>query len=282
MTEVAVDKFKHDAMMPLFDQKMNKIIDGIDWSTKDYEFGRIESSLKTMTQYSSGGLYSEHVIPEFTPISHQLRIGACGPNAVVDMFEILDGLDGMDKVEQMSRLWLYWLARYLVGDTDKDEGSYLRANLHQCNKVGLVLESDFPYVETNLYPEKIEADLYTMASNNRIEGFYSLGSNGKQRGDEIELAVRTNHPVVFGTAVSEQFTKYRGGGQVWGIPSSIKGFHAMLIVGVRYQAGRRQFLLRNSWGKDWGDNGRVWVDEDYVLWSKSSDFWVGTKMLTWN
>ncbi len=280
--EPALNKFKHDAMMPLFDRKMDKLIDGIDWSEKDWGFERIESSLKTMTQYSSGGLYSEHVIPEYTPVSDQYSMGACGPNAVVDMFEILDGLDGTDKVEQMSRLWLYWLARYLVGATDEDEGSYLRANLHQCNKVGMLLESDFPYVETNLYPEHIDTDLYTMASNNRIEGFYRLTSEGKQLADEIELSVRTNHPVVFGTGVSEEFTKFRGGDQTWGPPSLLKGFHAMLVVGVRYVYGRREFLLRNSWGKHWGNNGHVWVSEDYITWKKSSDFWVGTKMLSWN
>lgn len=279
MTEPIVDKFKHDVFMPLFDEKLNKLVDGIDWSTKDYKFAQAKPALEQITKFE--GLYSEHIIPELTPISDQLKIGACASNACMDMFEILDGLEGADTVEQMGRLWLYWLARYLVGDTDKDEGSYIRANLHQLRKVGAILEADFPYEYSNVFPVKVEADLYTMASNNRIESFYSITSEGKQRADEIELCLRTNHPVVFGTGVSSGFTMYRGGGQVWFPPSDIKGYHAMLIVGVRYQGGQRQFLLRNSWAKSWGDNGHVWVDESYITWNKSVDFWVGTKMLTW-
>ena len=277
--ERVVDKFKFDVFMPLYDRELDKLIDGIDWSLKDYKFERAKPALEQITKFA--GLYSEHIIPEHTPVSDQMNIGACASNACVDMFEILDGLEGSDAVEQMSRLWLYWLARYLVGDTDKDGGSYIRANLHQLRKVGAILESDFPYEYANLYPKQVDADLYTMASNNRIESFYSITSEGKQRADEIELAVRTNHPVVFGTGVSSAFTRYRGGGQVWTPPSDIHGYHAMLIVGVRYQGGQRQFLLRNSWSKSWGDNGHVWVDESYITWNKSVDFWVGTKMLTW-
>ncbi len=277
--ERVIDKFKHDALMPVYDHELERLIDGIDWSEKDYDFEQAKASLEQISKFE--GLYSEHVIPEFTPVSDQLNIGACASNAVIDMFEILDGLEGTDTVEQMARLWLYWLARYYVGDTDKDEGSYIRANMHQLRKVGAVLEADFPYEHANLFPKRVEADLYTMASNNRIESFYRLMSAGKQRADEVELAVRTNHPVVFGTGVNQAFTKYRGGGQVWPPPDSIEGYHAMLIVGVRYQGGQRQFLLRNSWSKAWGDNGHVWVSEEYITWLKSHDFWVGTKMLTW-
>jgi hypothetical protein len=194
------------------------------------------------------------------------------------MMEILDGLDGTDKVEQLSRLFLYWLARYLVGDTAKDDGSFIRANFHQLRKVGVVLESDFPYDYKNLFPEQVDLDLYTMASNNRLNGFYRLTSAGEQLAMESEIATRTNHPIVFGTPVSEEFTKYTGGGHVWVPPETWKGRHAMLIVGVRYKDGRRQFLIRNSWGKHWGDNGHCWFDESYITWHETRDKWVGTKM----
>lgn len=38
------------------------------------------------------------------------------------------------------------------------------------------------------------------------------------------------------------------------------GFHAMAIVG--YSDDREAFLFMNSWGKEWGDNGFVWVGYD--------------------
>ena len=265
-----------DKDMTLFDHK-NKTRKIVDWGYKDRQFGQIRGALKQKA--SSWELWSEHIIPEFTPISNQFNIGSCVANAWCDMLEILDGLEGTDVVEQLSRLFLYWLARYLHGDTHLDEGTFLRSAAYQLRKVGVVLEKDFPYELANVFPKQVDLDLYTMASNNRIEGFYRLVSYGKQLADEIELAVRTNHPVVFGTPVSEDFKQYRGGGDVFSRPANDVGRHAMIIVGVRYVNGERQFLLRNSWGKDWGEDGHAWVTEDYITWDETQDMWVGTRML---
>lgn len=264
-----------DRDMVLYDHK-NKVSVPINWKEKDWDFNRIRSSFKQKTP--SWEIWSEHIIPEFTPVSNQLDIGSCASNAVADMMEILDGLDGNDEVEQLSRLWLYWLARYLVGDTDKDEGSYIRANFHQLTKVGIIPEKHFPYLHANVYPKQVELDLYTMASNNRLTGFYRLTSIDAQRAMEVELAVRTNHPITFGTPVNTDFTKYSGGGQVWFPPeNSWAGRHAMLVTGVRYVNASRQFLVRNSWGKNWGEFGHCWMDESYIMWAETQDLWVGTK-----
>lgn len=40
------------------------------------------------------------------------------------------------------------------------------------------------------------------------------------------------------------------------------GFHAMAVVG--YQADTREFLLRNSWGTRWGDQGHAWVPMSFI------------------
>jgi hypothetical protein len=37
--------------------------------------------------------------------------------------------------------------------------------------------------------------------------------------------------------------------------------HAMSIVGYRVQANGTYFLLKNSWGKSWGDQGYAWIHE---------------------
>jgi hypothetical protein len=47
-------------------------------------------------------------------------------------------------------------------------------------------------------------------------------------------------------------------------PAQIEGGHAILFAGYRHKDGQRQFLVHNSWGKDWGDGGYAWVSENAV------------------
>ena len=37
--------------------------------------------------------------------------------------------------------------------------------------------------------------------------------------------------------------------------------HAVVLSGYRTRNGRREFLMHNSWGEDWGEGGYAWVSE---------------------
>ena len=42
--------------------------------------------------------------------------------------------------------------------------------------------------------------------------------------------------------------------------------HAMLIIGydINYQ-GHKVFIIQNSWGKTWGDGGKLYIDMDCLM-----------------
>ncbi|WP_160089807.1 C1 family peptidase [Pseudomonas sp. 9AZ] len=41
--------------------------------------------------------------------------------------------------------------------------------------------------------------------------------------------------------------------------------HAVVAVGLGHDAhGETWFLIRNSWGKDWGQNGHAWIPAAYI------------------
>lgn len=49
------------------------------------------------------------------------------------------------------------------------------------------------------------------------------------------------------------------------------GYHAVAVVGYDEKAG--YFLIRNSWGEDWGDNGHAWLK--FADWKRNmSDVWL--------
>jgi C1A family cysteine protease len=64
---------------------------------------------------------------------------------------------------------------------------------------------------------------------------------------------------------------------------SIRGGHAMMTVGyddnkiitneVDGTQTRGAFLIRNSWGTQWGDNGYGWLPYEYVRIVLAQDWW---------
>jgi hypothetical protein len=56
--------------------------------------------------------------------------------------------------------------------------------------------------------------------------------------------------------VGEQGSKY-----VPEFTESAKGGHAFSLVGYTHVENERYFLVKNSWGERWGDNGYAWIHE---------------------
>jgi hypothetical protein len=269
-----VGKLLPDRAMRIWDAR-RKTFEDRDWKILDRVFGALKGTLGQLA--GAPRITHEHILPEHTPVSDQGARGTCAANAWMDALEILMGIENPRRVVQLSRLFSYWTARVLTGLQTEDSGVYLRAVAHQLRAVGVVEERYLPYrdaLDAVLTPPPLS--LYTMASNNRLGSFYRITSTGTAMLDEIELALRANHPVVSAALVGKEFVDYRGGGQVFGPPAQSEGLHAMIIVGVRHVGQRRQFLRRNSWGKAWGDAGHAWCDQDYVL--LDDDVWVGTRL----
>lgn len=221
---------------------------------------------------------SEHVIPEHTPISNQLSLNSCVANCVGDLLEIVIGLEDPTNVVQISRLHLYWSARSYTRDTGLDEGTFIANAIDSLRTLGVCREETWPYDVTKVFAQP-PLRAYKESLDNKVLEYYRIYGGATSRADGVEVAVRANHPVTIATAVDNSFIAYHGGGKVWMPPSSWVGYHAMIVVGVRTTAnGRREFLLRNSWGAGWGDNGHVWVDESYIGWVETSDTWVVTRV----
>ena len=100
----------------------------------------------------------------------------------------------------------------------------------------------------------------------RVDGFEQLAGPGID-GDQLALLLAG------GEAVYATFAFYRpaweavrGGYDV--MPhydvAQASSFHAVTLEGYRRTPQGRQFLIHNSWGRDWGAGGYAWVDEALV------------------
>lgn len=89
----------------------------------------------------------------------------------------------------------------------------------------------------------------------RIESYHWAESAA-----DIRRYIQTQGPVVMGTMwYYDMFFPQNHNGYLKPT-GELAGGHAWLVVG--YDAKRRAFLMQNSWGPDWGTQGRAWVRFD--------------------
>ena len=81
--------------------------------------------------------------------------------------------------------------------------------------------------------------------------------------DEIEALLSTEHVPVLG--ISTPHTFYSPAPPWLLSPDGlIRGLHAVTAVALGTTGSMRCFLIRNSWGTAWGDEGHAWIDDAFV------------------
>lgn len=230
----------------------------------------------TLRAKATGGT-GDYFIKELIPCLDQGDFGACVIHSWASAQEIVLGLKDPNFITPLSRNFLYGECRSIMGTFGEDSGTYPWLAGDRLKKVGCALEKDWPYTK-DLRFRRPPVEVYTFASDNRAVEAYRITSYGEDRLNDIELALRANHPVIFGTRVGEQIFTWAAGDPPLEPPKDNKGGHSMVWTGIaRDRMGRRRFWTRNHWSTEYGDNGHLWMDEDYVLLSDTSDLWVVTR-----
>lgn len=146
------------------------------------------------------------------------------------------------------------------------QGSYIIRAMEYMTKQGSVPYQQFPYDERDCSRQP-DRTLIQQAASSRMRGFARLSAG--DRNDAVDIrAIKENlaqgAPVVIGMMVGQSFMQNMLGKDLW-IPEandrSMMGFggHAMCVVGYDDKKYGGAFLIMNSWGAEWGNNGFGWV-----------------------
>ena len=207
--------------------------------------------------------------PYCSPIENQGNLGSCTGQAVAGAIELLNKRNG--KPTDVSRLFIYYYARLLEGTTNYDDGAYIRDAIKASNKYGVSLEKYWPYDIKRFNKEPI-TEAKNDAQQRKVTRYERLTNL-----DGCIDALTNGYPIILGFNVYTSFMSNnvaRTG--VMPYPNTkrerLLGGHAVLIVG--YDKTKKVFIVRNSFGKNWGDKGYFYMPFDIIRPEMSDDYWI--------
>ena len=236
-----------------------------------------------------------------SPIDNQGDLNSCTAHAGVGLVEYFE-IKTSGKYINASKMFLYKATRNLAKSTT-DSGAQLRTTMAAMVLFGIPPEKYWPYYESQVNKEPT-AFCYAFAQNYQALQYYRLDTPGitpEELLTHIKINLAYQLPIMFGfstyQSINEPKTKKTGM-----IPypnqneSAIDG-HAVVAVGYdddlkiennyygQTEPTEGAFLIRNSWGRKWGDKGYGWLPYDYVLkglardwWSLLKSEWIDTKV----
>lgn len=205
------------------------------------------------------------------PVYNQGNLGSCTANAIGGAFEF--GLVKQNKKADFmpSRLFIYYNERVMEHTVEFDSGAAIRDGIKSVNKQGVCPESMLPY-DIRRFTEKPGPSCYREALKHQVLSYHSV-----ERSLQLfKGCLAEGYPFVFGFTVYDAFESdavaKTGKLNLPGQDEKVIGGHAVLAVGYDDRSGR--FIVRNSWGNDWGLEGYFTMPYEYLtLEGLSTDFW---------
>jgi Papain family cysteine protease len=206
-----------------------------------------------------------------SPIDDQTTLGSCSAMSMVGALEFLQRKRRQPSLE-LSPLYVYYNSRVLANHVAEDSG--VRINLAVASVVGqgACEERLWPY-DVKKFGERPPETAFTDGDQrgDAAAQFARVSTN-----DEIMQVLSQGMPVTFASWFSgpEMNTAATSGKMdVFTTKRSSDGGHAMVIVG--YDEDQKLWLVRNSWGADFGEKGYLWIPfESMTAYTNSYCFWV--------
>jgi len=208
--------------------------------------------------------------PQCSPVYDQGQLGSCTANAIAAAIQF-------DRLKQKisdfvpSRLFIYYNERVMEHSVASDSGAQIRDGIKSVAKLGDCPEPEWPYVIAK-FKTKPARKCYTDALKFKAVSYQRVTQSLAQ----LKGCLAVGYPFVFGFTVYENFESAavakNGHAALPKSGESVVGGHA--VVGVGYDDAKSWFIVRNSWGADWGLKGYFTLPYAYVTENNlASDFW---------
>jgi C1A family cysteine protease len=229
--------------------------------------------------------------PLCSNIEDQGQLGSCTGNALVGVLEFLERKDKV-LFADLSRLFVYYNERMIENTVSQDAGASIRDGIKTLATYGVCQENaatvrtnwemfwewltatskqtNWPY-DISKFAVKPPASCYTAALAHKITLYGRLNTLL-----EMKACLASGFPFVYGFTVYDSFESQEVADTgIVPMPDkteSVLGGHAVAAVG--YNDASQRFIVRNSWGANWGMKGYFTMPYDYLAdRNLSDDFW---------
>ena len=204
-------------------------------------------------------------------IYNQGHLGSCTANALAFGYEYTKLIQHDKKEFMPSRLFIYYNERVLENTVSTDSGASLYDGIKTLKNIGVCPESQWKY-DISTFTIKPNPECYDIAKLHQINVFYAI----RQELTQLKASLIQGFPFVFGFIVYSNFEKssVKNTG-IMEMPTEddiVVGGHAVAAVG--FNDKQQHFIIRNSWGTGWGNNGYFYMPYEFILNPQyASDFW---------
>ena len=186
-----------------------------------------------------------------TPVKNQAKCGSCWAHAAVAAIESNYAIKyGNTTLLTLSEQELLDCA----GDDGGCDGGFSDAGfIYTTRNNGLSLENEYIYLE---HREECKKDYYK--HYNPITGYIEF----EKYNEQALMTAVNNGPVVVGIEASYDFDYYNGG--IFDGECGTDVNHMVLVVGYGEdeQTGNKYWIVKNSYGPYWGENGYIRICRD--------------------
>ncbi len=254
------------------DPDLQDALEGLGWYGIDQEdTTHIENDI-SLGSMGSGTLPSSvDLSDQFPPIGNQGSYGTCVAWAVG--YNHKSFLEAKDKgyttsdmnstSKQFSPKYLFWAIPSSSKGSDCNGTGFEPAyDVMQSN--GIATMATVPYTDMGDCSGSTSS-WDGAASTYKIDSYRQVNLSK----DLLKEYLSNGRAISFGAKLGENFMSWNSSGVLDSDTETYNGqhaYHAMILSGYDDDMGPNgAFRITNSWGTSWGDNGRIWVDQDFFI-----------------
>ena len=209
--------------------------------------------------------------PLMPPVYDQGALGSCTSQAIAAAVQFDRKKQKLTPDFIPSRLFIYYFERLLEGTVNSDSGAQIRDGIKVIASNGAPTENDWAYIVSK-FKQKPPAKAIADGKLDVAVQYQSVAQNLTQ----LKGCLVSGYPIVIGISVYASFESSlvakTGVVPMPAYTEQMLGGHAVLICG--FDDASQRFIVRNSWGGNWGQKGTFTIPYQYILSPQlASDFW---------